>query len=209
MSSEENKKDNENKITENNLMINSESSSTSSSDNYIAQRDDLKRFLISAYQTNKEITDFMLFIDQKMRSVIQSTLNDEQYIHPPDDTFHRLLVHKMAEYYNLGHSTDWSTRQMYIYPKSDTILEPSLSDLYREIRCKKQPLQNVVKILKNPNRQSLEQTKPVEKICTEVRSFEERKNAYIQARSRILGAPIEECEAQFKNIEINVCNYKY
>ncbi|KAF1743085.1 hypothetical protein MXB_2833 [Myxobolus squamalis] len=203
MTSEENKKANENKITENDLMVNSESSYNSSSDDYFAQREDLKRFLISAYQTNKEITDFMLFVDQKMRSVIQSPFADEQYVHPPDDTFHRLLVHKMAEYYGLGHSTDWSTCQMYIYAQSDTILEPSLPDLYREMRCKKQPLQNVVKILRNPNRQSLEQTKPAEKMCAEVRSFEQRKNAYIQARSRILGATIEECEAQFKNIEIN------
>lgn len=166
-------------------------------------REELKRFLVSAYEQNSEIRQYLLDLEKIFISILEDMSAATNYTHPTVDPFHRMLVHKVADYYQLGHITDSTTNQIFVYPLSHSAFQPPLSKLYAELRpSKPENPRTVRKILVNPNRKicmsETTQSNPATK-----RSFEERKDSYIKARSRILGVPIAECEAQFKDFKIS------
>ncbi|KII69080.1 hypothetical protein RF11_10634 [Thelohanellus kitauei] len=112
--------------------------------------------------------------------------------------YYRLVAHKLGEYYNCGHEFCSQTGDFTYYYSPDQKIKTHISELAKEeiIEPKK-----VVKVLQNPNRRNNQSMTCQTENVGDTRSYEEKKEAYIEARSRILGVPIEECRAQFEKQE--------
>ncbi|KAF0987538.1 hypothetical protein HZS_6855, partial [Henneguya salminicola] len=173
------------------------------------ERDDLKIFLIKTYEQNNSIREFMLMIEERLIYLVHNKSKGLIYSHPQVDKFHRLIIHKISDYYYLDHTYDPMTFELTVSPTAYSSLQPQLNQLYNEHQTRNKQDYNsprpVVKILKNPNRID-SACRLTEKQPAVVKTFEERKASYIEARSRILGVSVEECEAQFKNSNIDVIN---
>ncbi|CAJ0846232.1 13578_t:CDS:2 [Entrophospora sp. SA101] len=146
----------------------------------------LDGFLLAALKSPKDRL-FLLKLDQEMERFIIDE-NRSRLEFPPMNSYQRLIIHRVAQYFKLSHVVDTSGKAVVLYKSIETQI-PILrfSDLLEQEDDEKP--EKSVKIMRRQQQRSINPNDPDNNNCEagerKILSIEEREAAYLKARARI------------------------
>eukprot|EP00126_Sphaerothecum_destruens_P015688 Sdes_comp9728_c0_seq1m1230 len=150
----------------------------------------LDSFLLNALNSPKDRLMLLKLDDDYVRFISDPSISKLEF--PPMTSYHRLIVHRAAQYFGLDHVVDSSGRCVHVY-KNDICCIPTLRFLdYVETEEEAAPKVKIMrrrdKADKNQNSETRDGGKsflPGEAESRKNMSIEQRERAYMEARARI------------------------